>query len=192
MAEVLPAQPVLIGGRPGLYNAPCAVPRTESVMAKATTKKSGEVPRSIQNRRARYDYELVDTLEAGIVLVGSEVKSLYHGRAHLTDAYCLVRNGELWLMNMDIEPYEQATVFQHERRRDRKLLMHRREIDTLDRRSQEKGLALIPTRAYFKNGRVKVEIALGRGKREYDKRHKIAADDSRREVERLKRSDFRH
>src|SRR5688572_25940382 len=160
-------------------------------MAKSkASEKEQEGPRVLQNRRARYDYEIVDTSEAGIALVGSEVKSLWLGRANIADAYCQVQNGELWLINMDVEPYEHSSHFQHERRRDRKLLMHRKEIDTLARKSQEKGLALVPTRVYFKNGRVKVEVGLGRGKRAYDKRDQIAKDDARREVERVRQEKF--
>jgi len=155
-------------------------------MAKKSDSKKSEAPRSVQNRRARYDYAIQETYEAGIALVGSEVKSLYLGKAHLTDAYCRVVHGELWLFNMDIEPYEKANVFAHERRRDRKLLMHRREINVLDRKSMEKGLALIPLATYFKNGRVKLEVGLGRGKAAYDKRDKVAKDDARREVDRLR------
>lgn len=155
-------------------------------MAKKGNGKTNDAPRSIQNRRARYDYQILETLEAGLVLLGSEVKSIFLGNAHLTDAYCRVLNGEMWLMNMDIEPYEKSSVFAHERRRDRKLLLHRREIEVLDRKSREKGLTLVPTAAYFKNGKVKIEIGLGRGKANYDKRDKIAKDDARREVDRLR------
>jgi len=155
-------------------------------MAKQGKSKGSEAPRSIQNRRARYDYSILETLEAGIVLQGSEVKSIFLGQAHLTDAYCRVLNGELWLLNMDIEPYEKANVFAHERRRDRKLLVHRKQIETLQRKATEKGLALIPLAAYFKNGKVKIEVGLGKGKAAYDKRDKIAKDDERREVDRLR------
>jgi len=155
-------------------------------MAKKGEKKGSDAPRSIQNRRARFDYTILESSEAGVSLVGSEVKSLFLGKAHLNDAYCQVKNGELFLLNADIEPYEMASVFQHERRRDRKLLMHRKEINTLERKSLEKGLALIPLALYFKNGRVKVEVGLGRGKAHYDKRDKIAQDDERREVERAR------
>ena len=155
-------------------------------MAKKPAKEN-RAPATIQNRRARHEYAIQETFEAGIALAGSEVKSLYLGQAHLTDAYCLVREGELWLMNMDIEPYEKATVFSHNRRADRKLLMHRREINTLERKVQEKGLALIPLAVYFKNGRAKVSIGLGRGRSAYDKRDKIAKDDARREVARVLR-----
>lgn len=158
-------------------------------MGKQSDKKSKE-PHSIQNRRARFDYNILESLEAGIALVGSEVKSLYLGKAHLNDAFCRVIDGELFLINADIEPYEKASVFQHDRRRDRKLLMHRKEINTLDRKSMEKGLTLVPLALYFKNGRVKVNVGLGRGKAQYDKRDKIAQDDERREVERLRSNKF--
>jgi SsrA-binding protein len=160
-------------------------------MAKASKdKKAAAGPKGLENRRARYDYHIEDTLEAGIVLVGSEVKSLFHGRGNLTDAYCLIRNGELWVLNMDVEPYDHAGAFQPERRRDRKLLMHRREIETLDRKSLEKGFALIPTRVYFKEGRAKMAVSLARGKKQFDKREQIAKDDERRELERARSQKF--
>jgi SsrA-binding protein len=154
---------------------------------KGSAKKESTAPRSIQNRKARYDFAISDTEEAGIALVGSEVKSLYLGRGHLNDAFCRVINGELFLINMDIEPYEKSGVFGHERRRDRKLLMHRKQIETLDRKSMEKGFTLVPLSVYFNDkGRVKVQVGLGRGKADYDKRDKIAKDDARREVDRAK------
>jgi SsrA-binding protein len=154
-------------------------------MAKKGGKKDEpQGGRQIQNRRARHDYEVIDSVEAGIALVGSEVKSIYLGRAHLTDAYCRVLNGEMFIMNLDIEPYEHSSHFQPDRRRDRKLLMHRKQIDTMERKSLEKGLSLVPMKLYFKNGRVKVEVALGRGRSTYDKREKIAKDETRREVQR--------
>jgi SsrA-binding protein len=114
------------------------------------------------------------------------VKSLYLGRANLTDAYCRIKDGEIWLFNADIEPYTHATHFQHERRTDRKLLMHKKEISLLERRSLEKGFSIIPAAIYFKKGRAKVEIALARGKTEFDKRHKLAKDEERKEVERAR------
>jgi SsrA-binding protein len=144
-------------------------------------------PRSVENRRARHDYEFLETHEAGIALAGSEVKSVWLGRVNLTDSYCRVENGELWLKSLDIEPYKHASAFQLDRRRDRKLLMKRKEIDTLDRKVSEKGLALIPVRVYFKNGRVKVQIALAKGKREYDKRKQIEEKERRREMDRVQR-----
>lgn len=158
----------------------------EPMAKKSAQEKKNEGPRSIQNRRARFDYEFVQTFEAGVALVGTEVKSLYLGRANLTDAYCRILNDELWLMNLDIEPYPFATHFQHERRRDRKLLMHRKEIDLIQRRSQEKGLTIIPSAIYFKNGKVKVEIGLARGKSSYDKREQIAKKEERRDAERAR------
>jgi SsrA-binding protein len=147
-------------------------------------KKSG--PATISNRRARFDYEILDTYEAGISLVGSEVKSVFLGRVNLTDGYCRVINGEVFLLEADIEPYDQSSHFLPERRRDRKLLLHKKEIDLIHRRSQEKGLAVIPLKMYFKIGKVKVEIGLGRGKRQYDKRQQIAEKETRREQERMR------
>jgi SsrA-binding protein len=154
-------------------------------MAKAKEADKG-APKRIENRRARFDYAIEDTLEAGVMLVGSEVKSIFNGKANLTDAYCQVKESEMWLLNLDVEPYDKASNFQHERRRDRKLLLHRKEIDTLARKVQEKGFALLPLALYFKNGKVKVLIGLGRGKAQYDKRHAIAKDETRREQERLR------
>ncbi len=138
-------------------------------------------PATIQNRRARHDYELVETYEAGLVLAGSEVKSLYLGRASLADAFCYVTNGELWLINMDIEPYTHASHFQHDRRRERKLLMKRSEINTLQRKTEAKGFSLIPTKVYFNERRkAKVQIALARGKKQHDKRESIKEKDQTR------------
>lgn len=149
--------------------------------------KSVSGPARIQNRRAHFDYEILERYEAGMVLQGTEVKSLYQGRANLTDAYCEVREGEIWLREADIEPYDHATHFQHERRRDRKLLLHKREIRLISRRSQEKGLTIVPLAIYFKNGKAKAEIALARGKRQYDKRRQIAKEDERRTREQISR-----
>lgn len=156
-------------------------------MAKKVGKKE-EGPRSIQNRRARFDYHIEDTVEAGIELVGAEVKSIFLGRANLTDAYCRVINGQMFLLNMDIDPYDKAVAaFMPERRRDRRLLLHRKEINTLERKAQEKGFTLLPLSVYFNSrGKVKVQIGLGKGKAQYDKREKIAKDDERREVERAR------
>lgn len=145
-------------------------------------QKSG--PATIQNRKASFEYHFEDTVEAGIVLVGSEVKSLFLGRANLTDAYCQVKAGELFLFNLDIEPYEFSAAFPHERRRARKLLMHRNEIDQLQRKSDQKGLALVPYKIYFKDGKAKVAVALARGKKTYDKRESIKERDEKRDLER--------
>ncbi len=135
------------------------------------------------NRRARHDYEILDVFEAGLVLQGSEVKSLREGGAHLTDAYAEVRNGELFLIGAHIAEYRQASYLNHPPRRVRKMLMHAREIFRLEAKIKEKGLTLIPLSIYFKQGRAKVEIALARGRRAYDKRDQIRKRDQARVVE---------
>jgi SsrA-binding protein len=136
------------------------------------------------NRKARHDYLIEDTLEAGIVLTGSEIKSVRAGQINLRDSYALVRNGELWLVNADIAPYQQASYQNHEARRERKLLLHRREINRLAGKLQEKGLTLVPLQFYFKDSRVKVELGLGRGKKLYDKRQTMRERDDRRQITR--------
>lgn len=159
-------------------------------MARKQSAPVSAGPKRIDNRRARHDYAIEESMEAGLVLVGSEVKSLFHGKANLTDAYCRVINGEMWLMSLDIEPYEKASVFQHERRRDRKLLLHKKQIEIFARKAQEKGFAILPLAIYFKDGRAKAEIGLGRGKAEYDKRKTLAEKDTRREIERARQGRF--
>lgn len=149
-------------------------------MAKSKEKEN-KGPATIQNRKARYDFEILQSFEAGLVLVGSEVKSLYQGRANLTDSFCQIKDGEIWVLHIDIEPYAYSAHFQPERRRDRKLLMHKKEIELIDRRSKEKGFTIIPLKIYFSHGKAKVEIALARGKRQYDKREKITERDTRKE-----------
>jgi SsrA-binding protein len=137
-----------------------------------------------QNRKARYDYAIEDTYEAGLVLTGTEVKSLREGRASLVDGYCEVADGEIWLQNAHIPEYTQGTWTNHTPRRRRKLLLHRQEIDKLERRVNERGLTIVPLSLYFKDGRAKVEIALARGKKAYDKRQSIAKRDAQREATR--------
>ncbi|MEW5783505.1 MAG: SsrA-binding protein SmpB [Bacillota bacterium] len=137
------------------------------------------------NRKARHDYHIDETFEAGIVLTGTEVKSVRAAKVNLKDSYARVEGGELFLYNMHISPYEQGNRFNHEPLRTRKLLMHRIEIGRLAGKVKEKGYALIPTKLYLKRGLVKVELALGRGKKLYDKRQDIAERDSRREMERV-------
>jgi len=159
-------------------------------MAKKAGDHKAEGPRQIQNRRAGFEYDLVERYEAGIVLVGSEVKSIFSGNANLTDAYCQVKDSEIFIVNMEIQPYSHTSAFIPERRRERKLLMHRREIAVLQRQAKEKGFALVPTRVYFKNGRVKVEVAVGRGRKQYDKRQQIAEKEERREKERARSKEF--
>ncbi len=138
----------------------------------------------VTNRKARYEYEITDSIEAGLVLVGSEVKSLRSGRANLSDAYARVIKGEIWIIGMHISPYKEATIQNHDPLRERKLLLHRNEIKKLSRKVEEKGFTLIPLRMYFKNNRVKVELGVARGKRQYDKKVAIAQKDARREMER--------
>ncbi len=138
----------------------------------------------VTNRKARYEYEITDSIEAGLVLVGSEVKSLRSGRANLSDAYARVIKGEIWIIGMHISPYKEATIQNHDPLRERKLLLHRNEIKKLSRKVEEKGFTLIPLRMYFKNNRVKVELGVARGKRQYDKKVAIAQKDARREIER--------
>jgi SsrA-binding protein len=139
------------------------------------------------NRKARHDYEILDTYEAGIVLTGSEVKSLRAGRANLKDSYARVDRGEVFLMNAHISPYAAASQFGHEPERNRKLLLHRAEIDKLLGRVQERGLTIIPLKVYFKNGRAKVLLGVGRGKKAYDKRESIKEREMRRETDRAVR-----
>jgi SsrA-binding protein len=137
-----------------------------------------------QNRKARHDYHIEDTFEAGLVLTGTEVKSLRAGRASLVDGYGEVRDGEVWLRNVHIPEYDQGTWTNHEPRRPRKLLMHKGEISRLIGKTQERGLTLVPLSLYFKDGYAKVELALGRGKKTYDKRHALAERQAKREAER--------
>jgi SsrA-binding protein len=136
------------------------------------------------NRRARVDYEILDTFEAGIALVGPEVKSLRAGNANLNDAYAIVRGGEVFLLNAHIGPYEQAGRANPAPRRERKLLLHRAEIARLEGRVAERGFTLVPLELYFKQGRAKVQLGLARGKKAYDKRQSIRERESEREVQR--------
>ncbi|HSR86288.1 MAG TPA: SsrA-binding protein SmpB [Streptosporangiaceae bacterium] len=136
------------------------------------------------NRRARHEYTVEDTVEAGLVLTGTEVKSLRAGRATLTDGYGQITDSEAWLHGVHIPEYTQGTWTNHEPRRTRKLLLHRREIDRLASSMRERGLTLVPLSLYFKDGRVKIELGLARGKHTYDKRRDLAKRDAAREVER--------
>ncbi|WP_026360251.1 SsrA-binding protein SmpB [Amycolatopsis nigrescens] len=138
----------------------------------------------VSNRRARHDYSVLDTYEAGLVLVGTEVKSLREGKASLADAFATVDDGEVWLRNVHIPEYVQGTWTNHMPRRTRKLLLHRGEIEKLIGKTKESGLSLVPLSMYFKDGKVKVEIALAKGKKAYDKRQTLAKRDADREVSR--------
>ncbi|HMM26920.1 MAG: SsrA-binding protein SmpB [Chloroflexota bacterium] len=136
------------------------------------------------NRKARHDYEILDTFEAGIALMGSEIKSIRAGSVNLRESYVQARDGELWLVNAHIASYEQAGIYGHEPLRPRKLLLHRREIDRLLSRVQEKGLTIIPLMMYLTKGIAKVEIAVARGKKQYDKRESLRERDTQRQIER--------
>lgn len=136
------------------------------------------------NRRARHDFYIEETFEAGVVLTGSEVKSLRAGKAQLKDSYGRIQDGEVWLWNAHISPYAAAAQLGHEPTRSRKLLLHRREIERLLGKVKERGLTLVPLRMYFKHGRAKVELGLARGKKLYDKRAAIKERETRREVDR--------
>jgi SsrA-binding protein len=155
-------------------------------MAKAKKRKvaPGDVA---SNRYASYRFELLERLECGIALQGTEVKALRGGGAQLKDGYALVRDGELWLHNVHIPPYGPAAADNHEPERDRRLLAHRRQIDKLEAQIKEKGLTLVPTRMYFSEGRAKVEIALAKGKDRFDKREAIKERDSKRDMDRALR-----
>lgn len=144
-----------------------------------------------QNKRARYDYHLDDTWEAGLVLMGTEVKALRAGRASLADGYAHVRDGEIWLEGVHIPEYLQGTWTNHAPRRSRKLLLHKREIQRIIAKTQEPGLTLIPLSLYFKDGKAKVEIALARGKKSYDKRQAIAKREANREMQKAQSARLR-
>ena len=156
-------------------------------MAKAKKRKAapGDVA---TNRQASYRFELLDRLECGVVLQGTEVKSLRGGAVQIKDGYAAIHEGELWLHNVHIPPYGPASRDNHDPDRPRKLLAHRREIERLVGRVQERGLTLVPTRLYFKDGKVKVELALARGKERGDKRRDIADRDAKRQMERALKS----
>jgi SsrA-binding protein len=137
-----------------------------------------------QNKKAFHDYHIEESFEAGIVLTGTEVKSLRAGRANLRDSYATVKNEELYLVGCHISPYEQGNVFNHEPVRDRKLLVHRYELKRLIGKVQRSGYTMVPTKMYFKDGRAKVEVALAKGKATYDKRQDLAKKDAQRDIER--------
>jgi SsrA-binding protein len=152
-------------------------------MAKQTGQKT-----IAENRRARHDYQLLERIEAGLQLTGTEVKSLRAGRATLAQSYAEVRDGEAWLVGVEIAVYDQGNRSNHDPTRPRKLLLHRREIDSLYGLVREKGLTLVPTRLYFKDGRVKVELAVARGKVQRDKRRDLQRRDAERQMERALKS----
>ncbi len=140
------------------------------------------------NRRAYHDYFIDDTLEAGLVLMGTEIKSIREGRVNLREGYVRIANGEAWLTNVHIAPYEQGNRYNHEPLRDRKLLLHRDQIASLIGRARQRGYTIIPLQLYLKRGRAKVELGLARGKKQYDKRASIAEREAQRDIDRALRS----
>jgi SsrA-binding protein len=138
----------------------------------------------IKNKKARFDYEILDTFEAGIALVGTEVKSIRMKKVSIQESYARIKNGEIFLVGMNINVYDQGNRFNHEPVRDRKLLLHKHEIKRLTGKLQEKGYTLVPMKMYIKNGKVKVQLGLGRGKAKYDKRKAIQKRDMDREIQR--------
>ncbi len=141
----------------------------------------------IKNRKARYEYEFIDTYEAGIVLKGTEIKSIREGKVNLMDGYCYFNKKELYLKGIHISPYDQSSFYNHESTRERKLLLHKRELSKIKTKLDEKGLTLIPSRLYInKRGFAKVEIALAKGKKLHDKRDSIKEKDAKRELDRIK------
>lgn len=141
-------------------------------------------PPKIKNRKARHDYHVEDTFEAGIVLKGTEVKSIRDGKASLHEAFAYLHNGEVWLKNMYIKPYEHGSYYNHDERRDRKLLFKKKEIREIDKQINQKGYTLIPLKLYFKGGYAKILMGLARGKKQYDKREDIKEKDVKRELDR--------
>ena len=157
-------------------------------MAKAEAKTGGGIKRVAENRRARHDYNLGDTWEAGLELMGSEVKALREGNVNLSDSYVQPDRGELFVHNLRIGEYKAATHVAHEPLRRRKLLLHRREIDKIDQKVKERGFTVIPTELYFKGGRAKLRIALATGKTNVDRRHDIKERETQRELDRVVRN----
>ena len=155
--------------------------KQQRLAAKATEPKKET---SLDNRRARHEYEMLESLEAGIELQGSEIKSIRQGNLSINEAFARLRDGELFLVNLTIPPYKQASHFNHEPNRPRKLLLHKEQIERLAGRAAEKGLTLVPWRLYFKKGRVKIQLALVRGKKLWDKRRDLQARDIEREIRR--------
>lgn len=147
-------------------------------------QKKKKSPPKIENRKARHDYHVDETFEAGIVLKGTEVKSIRDGKASLHEAFAYLNVGEVWLKNMYIKPYEHGSYYNHDERRDRKLLLKKKEIREIERKINQKGFTLIPLKLYFKGGYVKVLMGLAKGKKQYDKREDIKEKDVRRELDR--------
>jgi SsrA-binding protein len=151
----------------------------------AKAERAAKAPEpSLDNRRARHEYEKLESLESGLALTGTEIKSIRRGNVSINEAFARLRDGELWLLNFTIPAYKEGSYFNHEPNRPRKLLLHKEQIHRLAGRAAEKGLTLVPWRLYFKNGRVKIELALVRGKKLWDRRRDIQARDVARELQR--------
>jgi len=162
-------------------------------MSKHTETKRGEGVKIVaQNKKARHDYFIEQTIEAGIVLSGTEVKSIRLGRSNLKDSYAAIENGEAVLFGMHISPYERGNIFNRDPVRDRKLLLHRREINKLLELTMQKGLTVVPLSVYLKRGKVKIELGVARGKKLYDKRDDAAEREARREIDRRLKERFLH
>jgi len=157
------------------------------VVSGMSASESGRKVISV-NRRARHDYEISETLDAGLVLTGTEIKSIRAGRVNLGDGFARVENGEVWLQNVHISPYEPGNRWNVDPLRPRKLLVHRHEISRLTGKTQEQGMTLVPLRLYLQRGYAKIELGLGKGRRLYDKRRALAEKEERREIERQKRA----
>jgi len=159
--------------------------KMKQVRTAAKAERAAKAPEpSFDNRRARFEYEKLESLEAGVALTGTEIKSIRRGNVSINEAFARLRDGELWLLNLNVPPYKEASHFNHEPSRPRKLLLHREQIQRLAGRAAEKGLTLVPWRMYFKNGRVKLELALVKGKKLWDRRRDIQARDVQREIAR--------
>ena len=158
---------------------------------KAKTSGGGGVKIIADNRQARFQYEILDTYEAGIELMGTEVKSIRDGKVNLRDGFANIRRGEAWLHNVHISPHSMTNLaYNHEPRRTRKLLLHKQEIRKLIGQTEQKGLTLVPLKMYFKNGRVKVAIALGKGKKLHDKRESLKKKQDKRDMDRAKKASY--
>lgn len=153
-------------------------------MSKKTSKNEKNPPPTIKNRKARHEYSIIDTYEAGIALKGTEVKSIRAGKASLGESFAYIKNGEIWLKNMYIKPYEHGSYNNHDERRDRKLLLKKKEIREIDKHINQKGNALVPLKLYFKGGYAKILLGLAKGKKQYDKRQDIKEKDVKRELDR--------
>lgn len=158
--------------------------KVERKAAAAGELKNAAREPTFDNRRARFEYEKLESLEVGVALQGTEIKSIRNGNLSLNEGYARMRDGELWLINFTIPPYKEGSIFNHEPGRPRKLLLHKEQMQRLMARAAEKGLTLIPLRLYFKRGRVKLELGLMRGKKIWDKRQTIAERDSKRDLAR--------